>query len=147
MHTKHENLWDRARELRGSLSGLKTKSGRRLHGIEEEKEDPLQMENDFISDEAKLFSCRAFRLLEHKTQVVTAPINPLIRNRKTHVLEVVAISVVTSDLLGLNTDLARAIAIGHDMGHVPFGQPRVGSPSQRAPSSRQRNSSRVATSA
>ena len=94
MHTRHENLWTKAKELRGSLSELKTISGRRLHGAEEETEDPLQMESDFVSDEAKLFSCKAFRLLEHKTQVVTAPINPLIRNRKTHVLEVVAVSVV-----------------------------------------------------
>jgi len=45
----------------------------------------------------------------------------IVRSRITHVLEVVACSVVTSDLLGLNTDLVRAAAIGHDIGHVPLG--------------------------
>jgi dGTPase len=53
--------------------------------------------------------------------VFTFPKNSLIRTRKAHVMEVVACSVITSELLGLNTDLVRAAAIGHDIGHVPFG--------------------------
>ena len=116
-----EDLKEAAKSLRGCLSHLRTEVGRRQ--VQNEEEDPLDMSNPFVSDEAKLLSSKAFRLLEHKTQVVTAPRNPLIRNRKNHVLEVQAISVVAANLLGLNIDLARAIAIGHDIGHVPFGHP------------------------
>ena len=109
-----------AEALRGCLAHLKTTSGRRRHA---EDEDPFPMPNIFVSDEAKLLSSKAFRLLWHKTQVVTKPENPFIRTRGAHVMEVVADSIVVADMLGLNVDLARAIAIGHDIGHVPFGHP------------------------
>lgn len=60
-------------------------------------------------------------MMADKTQVFTFPQNRLIRSRQAHVLEVVAISVVASDMLGLNTDLVRAAALCHDIGHVPLG--------------------------
>ena len=85
--------------------------------------DYLVEKNEFVADEAKLLSSKSFRRLKDKTQVFTNPKNPFIRTRLDHVLEVVAVSVITSDMLGLNTDLVRAAAIGHDMGHVPFGHP------------------------
>jgi dGTPase len=107
-------------QLRGCLAHRRTETGRRRHINDE---DLLPMYDQFASDEARLESSKSFRLLSHKTQVVTGPENPLVRNRATHVLEVVACSVVLADLLGLNTSLARAIAFGHDIGHVPFGHP------------------------
>ena len=111
-------IWQKADSLRGCLSDLKTIRGRRR---QTEDEDPLAVANLFVSDEAKLLSSKTFRVMTDKTQVFTLPKNPLIRSRKAHVMEVVACSVIASELLGLNTDLIRAAAIGHDIGHVPFG--------------------------
>ncbi len=112
------SIWKEADSRRGCLAHLKQTAGRRRHRTDE---DPLVVENSFVSDEAKLLSSKAFRVLQDKTQVFTFPRSALIRNRKTHVLEVAAVSVITSELLGLNTDLVRAAALGHDIGHVPFG--------------------------
>ena len=107
--------------VRGCLAHLRTHTGRRLHNPRSLIEDILDAENPFVKDECKITCSKAFRLLDHKTQVATAPINLLIRNRLTHSMEVVAHSVRTADILGLNIDLARSIALGHDTGHVPFG--------------------------
>ena len=115
-----ESIWKKADSLRGCLSSLKTTESRRRR-VPEEDEDPLTVANRFVSDEAKLLSSKAYRVLGDKTQVFTFPKTPLIRTRKTHVMEVAACSAITSELLGLNTDLVRAAAIGHDIGHVPFG--------------------------
>ncbi|HVN26759.1 MAG TPA: HD domain-containing protein [Candidatus Paceibacterota bacterium] len=111
-------LWRKADSLRGCLSHLKTTQGRRRYPVDE---DPLALTDPFVSDEAKLLSSKAFRVMDDKTQVFTQPKTPLIRSRKSHVLEVAACSVVASEMLGLNTNLVRAAAIGHDIGHVPFG--------------------------
>ena len=111
-------IWEKADSLRGCLSSSKTTGSRRRYPSDE---DHLAVKNLFVSDEAKLFSSKAFRVLGDKTQVFTFPKNALIRNRQAHVTEVVACSVIASELLGLNTDLVRAAAIGHDIGHVPFG--------------------------
>lgn len=111
-------IWKKADSVRGCLSGMKQTATRRRYP---EDEDPLAMENHFVSDEAKILSSKIFRVLKDKTQVFTFPTSPLVRTRQAHVLEVVAVSVVTSELLGLNTDLVRAAAYGHDIGHVPFG--------------------------
>lgn len=111
-------IWERADSLRGCLSYLKQTEGRR-HQLADE--DPLAVANLFVSDEAKLLSSKVFRTLKDKTQVFTSPQTPLIRTRQAHVLEVAAVSVIASELLGLNTDLVRAASIGHDIGHVPFG--------------------------
>ncbi len=121
-------LWKKADSLRGCLNHLRTSRGKRI--VEWEAEDPFRMDsdflvekNEFVADEAKLLSSKSFRRLKDKTQVFTNPKTPFIRTRLDHVLEVVAVSVITSDMLGLNTDLVRAAAIGHDIGHVPFGHP------------------------
>ena len=115
---KIKHVWQKANSLAGCLSRLKQTNGRRRQTVDE---DPLKMTNLFVSDEAKILSSKAFRVLNDKTQVFTLPRSPLIRNRKAHSLEVAAVSVITSELLGLNTDLTRAAALGHDIGHVPFG--------------------------
>lgn len=112
------DVWDKAVSLYGCLAHQKTVISRRRY---REDEDPFVIENCFVSDEAKIISGKAFRVLGDRTQVFTFPETPLIRDRKTHTMEVVASSVITSELLGLNTDLVRAAALGHDLGHVPFG--------------------------
>lgn len=105
---------------RGCLRNLCTNEGRRL---QEDDEDLLEMFDPFVSDEARILSSKAYRLLALKTQVLTDPKSPFIRTRLSHVSEVVADSVVVADLLGLNVNLVRAIALGHDIGHVPYGHP------------------------
>lgn len=118
MPIKNRVIWEKASSLRGCLSSSKTTLSRRR---DESDEDPLRVENLFVSDEAKLLSSKTFRAMKDKTQVFTFPQNALTRKRKDHVEEVVAVSVITSELLGLNIDLIRAAALGHDIGHVPFG--------------------------
>lgn len=113
-----KNVWEKADSLRGCLSSSKTTGSHRRYPSDE---DHLNVPNLFVSDEAKLLSSKVFRVLGDKTQVFTFPRNPLIRNRQAHTMEVVACSIIASELLGLNTDLVRAAAIGHDIGHVPFG--------------------------
>lgn len=122
MKTDHVTIWEEADAQRDCLEHLKTHEGRRRHTFDiGTNEDPLLISDPFLADEAKLLSSKTVRQLAHKTQVFTFPKNTLVRTRRTHVDEVVAISVITADLLGLNTNLVRAAAIGHDVGHVPFG--------------------------
>ena len=83
-------------------------------------EDPLGID-PFKGDCAKIINSKAFRRLSDKPQVFYHPLNPHIRNRLSHSMEVCALAEVISDYLGLNTNLCRAIALGHDIGHVPFG--------------------------
>jgi len=77
--------------------------------------------NDFVRDYNRILHCLAYRRLKHKTQVFFAPDNDHICTRIEHVNHVTAISNTISKALGLNTDLTNAIAIGHDIGHTPFG--------------------------
>jgi dGTPase len=111
-------LWDKANSLRGCLARKRTLSSRRRH---EASEEVLTIENQFIDDEHRLYASKTFRLLRGKTQVFTFPRNALIRSRQAHVMEVVGYAAIITEMLGLNVDLVRAAAIGHDMGHVPFG--------------------------
>ncbi len=71
--------------------------------------------------DVKIGVSKAFRQLMFKTQVISSPVNALIRNRASHTIEVVNVATTIANILGLNVDLARAIALGHDIGHVPFG--------------------------
>ncbi len=112
------SLQTKAQSLKGCLAHLKTTTGRRRY---ENGEDVFTLSDEFLGDEAKLLSSKSFRLLDNKTQVFTLPKNALVRTRQAHVMEVVAVTVIAADMLGLNTSLARAAAIGHDIGHVPFG--------------------------
>lgn len=77
--------------------------------------------DDFVLDYAKIIQSKAFRRLMDKTQVFYSPDNPHVRSRMTHTMEVTAIALKIANVLGLNTNLAQAIALGHDIGHVPFG--------------------------
>lgn len=101
-----------------ALEHLKTTSARRRRVPNEEL---LCSIDPFVRDEGKIFSSKAYRRLGRKAQVVTRALNPHIRDRQSHTGEVVACVVRISEVRGLNTNLTRAIALGHDIGHVPFG--------------------------
>ena len=72
-------------------------------------------------DRDRIIHCKAFRRLKHKTQVFLAPMGDHYRTRLTHTLEVSQIARTISKSLDLNEDLTEAIALGHDLGHTPFG--------------------------
>jgi dGTPase len=77
--------------------------------------------NDYARDRDRVIHSRAFRRLEAKTQVFTRRYSDHFRNRLTHTLEVAQIARTVAGALGLNTDLAEALALAHDIGHPPFG--------------------------
>src|SRR5712675_950864 len=77
--------------------------------------------NVFQRDRDRVVHSRAFRRLENKTQVFTGRRSDHFRNRLTHTIEVAQISRTIAAQLGLNTDLAEALALVHDLGHPPFG--------------------------
>lgn len=75
----------------------------------------------FMTDYLKILQSKAFRRLAYKTQVLTSPKNPHVRTRAVHTNEVVAISTVLAEKLNLNVNLCQSIALGHDIGHTPYG--------------------------
>src|SRR5271154_3608944 len=77
--------------------------------------------NDYARDRDRVIHSRAFRRLEAKTQVFTTRFSDHFRNRLTHTLEVTALARTVAGALGLNVDLAEALALVHDIGHPPFG--------------------------
>jgi dGTPase len=84
-----------------------------------EGRDPLR--TDFQRDRDRILHSKAFRRLRHKTQVFLAPVGDHYRVRLTHTLEVAQVARTIARALRLNEDLAEAIALGHDLGHTPFG--------------------------
>src|ERR1700674_4801288 len=80
--------------------------------------------NDYARDRDRVIHSRAFRRLEAKTQVFTVRYSDHFRNRLTHTLEVAQIARTVAGALDLNTDLAEALALVHDIGHPPFGHAR-----------------------
>ena len=77
--------------------------------------------SEFDRDYTRLINSLAFRRLKHKTQVFLAPTNDHVCTRMEHVIHVKSVSETIAKYLGLNTDLTAAVAIGHDIGHAPFG--------------------------
>src|SRR3954470_9135015 len=84
-------------------------------------ETPHRYRNDYARDRDRVVHSRAFRRLEAKTQVFTVRYSDHFRNRLTHTLEVAQIARTVAGALNLNTDLAEAMALVHDIGHPPFG--------------------------
>jgi dGTPase len=84
-------------------------------------ETPHPYRNDYARDRDRILHSRAFRRLEAKTQVFTTRYSDHFRNRLTHTLEVSQIARTVAEALELNTDLAEALALAHDIGHPPFG--------------------------
>ena len=91
-----------------------------------ERSDTLYHRSDdirspFARDYNRILHCTAYRRLKHKTQVFFATTNDHICTRMEHVNHVTAVSYTIAKYLGLNTELTNAIALGHDLGHAPFG--------------------------
>lgn len=84
-------------------------------------EEKCPLRTDFQRDRDRIIHCRAFRRLKHKTQVFLSPELDHYRTRLTHTLEVSQIARTIARALRLNEDLTEAIALGHDLGHTPFG--------------------------
>ncbi len=85
------------------------------------EEQPCSVRTEYQRDRDRIVHCKSFRRLSHKTQVFIAPEGDHFRTRLTHTLEVSQIARTISRALGLNEDLTEAIALGHDLGHTPFG--------------------------
>lgn len=82
---------------------------------------PCENRTEFQRDRDKIIHSQSFRRLMYKTQVFLAPAGDHYRTRMTHTLEVTQIARIIARALGLNEDLTEAAALGHDLGHTPFG--------------------------
>jgi dGTPase len=111
-----QELEDRERRI---LAPQAAKSGDSRGRLREEPADPIRPA--FQRDRDRVIHCKAFRRLKHKTQVFFAPTGDHYRTRLTHTLEVSQIARSIAKVLQLNEDLTEAIALGHDLGHTPFG--------------------------
>lgn len=87
----------------------------------EKAEPECEVRTAFQRDRDRIIHCNAFRRLKHKTQVFLSPDSDHYRTRLTHTLEVSQIARTIAIGLALNEDLTEAIALGHDLGHTPFG--------------------------
>ena len=87
----------------------------------ERPEAPCDIRTDYQRDRDRIIHCKAFRRMKHKTQVFLAPAGDHYRTRLTHTLEVAQIARTIAKALRMNEDLTEAIALGHDLGHTPFG--------------------------
>jgi dGTPase len=111
------------RKYRGALKHLAFDSQKSLGRRTQDDEDLIlaDISDPFWIDALKIVHSKGFRRESHKTQVWSSPDNPLIRNRMTHTLEVMAIAEAIAQILGLNVNLVKALALVHDIGHPPFG--------------------------
>ncbi len=89
--------------------------------VREEEERPYDVRTAYQRDTDRIVHCKSFRRLMHKTQVFLQPEGDHYRTRMTHTLEVTRISRSIARALNLNEDLVEAMAMGHDLGHTPFG--------------------------
>ena len=103
------------------LSPFAARSGESRGRLVEEEEDMCDIRLPFQRDRDRIIHSKTFRRLKHKTQVFLAPAGDHYRTRLTHVLEVSQIARTISAALCLNEPLTEAIALGHDLGHTPFG--------------------------
>ncbi len=93
----------------------------RGHARRKRVEAPCPYRTDFQRDRDRILHCNSFRRLKRKTQVFLSPAGDHYRTRLTHTLEVSQIARTISRAMRLNEDLTEAIALGHDLGHSPFG--------------------------
>lgn len=85
------------------------------------EEEQCDIRTVFQRDRDRIIHCKSFRRMKHKTQVFISPEGDHYRTRLTHTLEVSQIARTIARALNLNEDLTEAIALGHDLGHTPFG--------------------------
>ena len=116
--TVREELERREHKNLNPLAAFADRSQGRPRGEREREQD---VRTCYQRDTDKIVHSKAFRRLMHKTQVFLNPEGDHYRTRLTHTLEVTRIARTITRALGLNEDLAEAIAMGHDLGHTPFG--------------------------
>ena len=87
----------------------------------ERQEKPCEMRTEFQRDRDRIIYCKSFKRLKNKTQVFFSPEGDHYITRLTHTLDVAQIARSIARALALNEDLTEAIALGHDLGHTPFG--------------------------
>mgnify|MGYP002564660072 FL=1 len=107
---------EREHQILGPFASYADESGGRDH-----EEPQCDIRTDFQRDRDRILHCKAFRRMKDKTQVFLAPTGDHYRTRLTHTLEVAQIARTIARGLLLNEDLTEAIAMGHDLGHTPFG--------------------------
>ena len=115
MGTIRERLEKNEERLSPLAARARTSRGR------ERPEDECPWRLPFQRDRDRILHCKSFRRLKHKTQVFVAPAGDHYRTRLTHTLEVSQIARTIARALNLNEDLTEAVALGHDLGHTPFG--------------------------
>ena len=114
--TIREELENAERQFLSPWASLSSRSAGR-----DRYEELDDMRPVYQRDRDRILHCKAFRRLKHKTQVFLAPEGDHYRTRLTHTLEVSQIARTIAKSLRLNEDLTEAIALGHDLGHTPFG--------------------------
>ena len=116
--TIREELEYREHRMLNPLASFADRSKGRLRDEPPREED---VRTCYQRDVDRIVHSKSFRRLMHKTQVFLQPEGDHYRTRMTHTLEVTRIARTITQALGLNEDLAEAIAMGHDLGHTPFG--------------------------
>lgn len=116
----HEEI--RERQIKFEENCLSEYAAKSSQSMGRKKEEPpCHIRTEFQRDRDRILHCKAFRRLKHKTQVFISPAGDHYRTRMTHTLEVSQIARTIARALSLNEDLTEAIALGHDLGHTPFG--------------------------
>jgi len=116
--TIREELEQQEHQRLNPLAAFSDRSKGRPRPEEEREED---VRTCYQRDADRIVHSKSFRRLMHKTQVFLQPEGDHYRTRMTHTIEVSRIARTITQALGLNEDLAEAIALGHDLGHTPFG--------------------------
>jgi dGTPase len=116
MTSLRHQLEAREREILAPQAAKSAESRGRLRAEPDDDVRPA-----FQRDRDRVIHCKAFRRLKHKTQVFFAPAGDHYRTRLTHTLEVSQIARTIAKVLRLHEELTEAIALGHDLGHTPFG--------------------------
>jgi dGTPase len=118
--TVRQTVRERTEEIERQILSPHAALAENTKGREREEEpDPLR--TAYQRDRDRILHAKAFRRLKHKTQVFISPEGDHYRVRLTHTLEVSQIARTVARALRLNEDLTEAVALGHDLGHTPFG--------------------------
>jgi len=109
------------KELEKREENLHPRAARSANSTRQREEKRSPVRTEFQRDRDRILHSKSFRRLKHKTQVFISPEGDHFRTRLTHTLEVSQIARTIAKALNLNEDLTEAIALGHDLGHTPFG--------------------------
>ncbi len=116
MENISKRFLDREKLLLSPYAFLTSNTKGRMHPY-----TPCEIRTEFQRDRDRIIHSKSFRRLMHKTQVFFSPSDEHYRTRMTHTLEVTQIARIIARALNLNEDLSEAAALGHDLGHTPFG--------------------------